>query len=1110
VDSQLRDISAQPAAPQPSLRPFVYAVTAAGMVLLSVLLFSADWHGDAYLHRMLETASSMIAIMIGVMALTRYYSLTDPAFLMVGTAFVGTGLLDLYHAVLTSPGLAAYLPSRMVAVVPWSWLSSRLFLGTMLLISCLAARSEAKPSRWGTFQPHQVYPVAAGLLVASCALFLVIPLPQAIYPEWPVKRPQEFVSSLLFALALIGHLRTGAWARSRYDHWLILGIIVEMMTQAVIMARSASLHDPFFTAAHVTKPMGYLCVLTGLVMNMYESFTRLEVSLRETEQAGALLREAHQELERRVTERTAQLQESQRFMFSVLEHLPNMVFVKEAATLRFVHFNKAGEVLTGIPRHELLGKSDHDFFPREEAEAFVAKDRLALEQRTLIEITEEPIHTRRQGVRILHTKKIPIFDPHGAPQFLLGISEDITERQRLQRARMTLQQAIDHGLDGVALLDEEGRFTYMNPAHAAMYDFCVEDLLGRHWHTLYHPEWTALIEQMAMPALQSDGHWQGEVVGKKRSGDPFHVDLSLALIGGGDPNHRTVVCTCRDITKRKRMERDLIAAKDAAESAARAKSEFLATMSHEIRTPMNGVIGMTGLLLDTPLTAEQREHAETVRRSGEALLTIINDILDFSKIEAGKLSLELVDFDLRTTIEETLDLLAEQAHRKQLELTGLIDASVPTDLRGDPGRLRQVVTNLVGNAVKFTEQGEVVLRLTTEQVDEARVTLRFDVMDTGIGISTEHLSRLFQSFSQADGSTTRRFGGTGLGLAISKQLVELMGGVIGVESRPEGGSRFWFTVQLDRQRQPLSPARPVTDLSGLRMCLIDDNATNRMLLEHHARAWGMTHASAEDGPKALAILREAQRSGHPFDLALVDMQMPEMDGMELATHIHADPALRGIKLVLLTSLVRRGDATLAQNRGFAAYLTKPIHQHQLYECLRLVMGTAPSAATTPQPLVTVHSMAEARSRAAGRILLAEDNVINQKVAVKMIERLGYHLDVVADGGEAVEALSRIPYLLVFMDCQMPEMDGFEATRHIRAMEGSARHTPIIAMTANAMQGDREHCLSVGMDDYISKPISSEAVAAILRRWLPDDTTSVPSASAREPRADSIDRSGARH
>ncbi len=706
-------------------------------------------------------------------------------------------------------------------------------------------------------------------------------------------------------------------------------------------------------------------------------------------------------------------------------------------------------------------------------------------------------------------------------------ARDVTERYRAEEALRFTQFSVDHASDPVFWMGRDARFTYVNDAACRSLGYAREELLTMTVHDI-DPDFSSEVWPAHWRELRERGSFTVESRHRTKDGRVFPVELTLNYMQFEGKEYNCAFA--RDITERKLAETELLQAhkemgktnrrleeaiKSAnllalqAEVANVAKSEFLANMSHEIRTPMNGVIGMTGLLMETELSPEQQEYARTIHASADALLSLINDILDFSKIEAGQLELEVLDFDLRTTVEDVADMLAMRANDKGLEFSFLIHPDVPALVRGDPGRVRQILINLTGNAVKFTEQGEVHIRVTVDEEAEHQATVRFSVTDTGIGIPLNHQDRLFKSFSQVDASITRRYGGSGLGLAISKQLVDMMGGEIGFESPStslrageEGkGSTFWFAVDLEKQPKGRKPERVLPeDIREARILVVDDHATNRLVFREMLRSWGCRFDEATDGVPALEMLDQARKAGDPFRIALVDMQMPGMDGKTLGQKIKEDPKLRDTRLVMLTSVGSRGDSAELQRIGFTAYLTKPIKMSQLYDCLVTVLGvTQEETGNHSQQIITRHTLREERKRRI-RILVAEDNVVNQKVALRILQKLGYRADAVANGQEAVTALETIPYDLVLMDVQMPDMNGFEATRLIRDSESRVlRHDiPIIAMTAHALKGDREKCLQAGMNDYLTKPVTALALNEILEKTL---AASGPSATLITPESD---------
>jgi len=638
---------------------------------------------------------------------------------------------------------------------------------------------------------------------------------------------------------------------------------------------------------------------------------------------------------------------------------------------------------------------------------------------------------------------------------------------------------VSYSADAIVGKTPDGVITSWNPAAERLYGYHAAEAVGRHADFMI-PERLRAQENAFLADVAATGTTHTYESERVRS-DGLLVPISLTIspISGAGGIHG-VATIARDITERLRNQAELVAAREAAEEASRLKSEFLATMSHEIRTPMNGIIGLTGVLLDTELDERQQQYANGVRVAADALLSLINDILDFSKLEAGKVELDPEPFDPRLLVEEVAGLLAEAAREKDLELMAYCRPEVPVSLLGDAGRIRQVLLNLASNAVKFTEAGEVAIRVGVAGQDAGRTTVRFEVRDTGIGIDAADHDRLFEPFLQADASTTRKYGGTGLGLAICRRLTEAMGGEIGLTSTPGSGSTFWISVPLPVTDPTTLPAQPpYAQTEGLRVLVVDDNASNRMILEAQLAGWKMQADAVGGARHALKRAREEAEAGHPYDLAVLDMCMPDMDGVELARLLSADEALKSMKLILLTSTMQV-DRQELRAAGIREWLTKPVRSSEFYDRLiRLIAGpVVPAAAPAP---ATMHAEDH---RGEGLVLVVEDNEINKLVARSMVAKLGYGVDVVSDGAEAVAATASKHYDAVLMDCHMPVLDGFEATRIIRARTSSGPRIPIIAMTAGAMDEDRERCLNAGMDDYLSKPVDEGKLRSVLAQWIP--------------------------
>jgi len=788
------------------------------------------------------------------------------------------------------------------------------------------------------------------------------------------------------------------------------------------------------------------------------------------------------------TQRTSRRKKPRAFLASLLDSLRDAVVALDSRH-EIVEWNKGAERIFGYAKSEALGREIDNLIGGTRA-AEAARITAGIMTRGEKFAGVETIRFRKDGAPVPVSISATPLHARGAFQGSVAIYRDLSDRRRMEREQARIGKALKDLRDqnativaslaeGIILEDAKGLVTFVNPSLERLLGYTSGELVGQHWKKIVPPEdiggLRAKTRSRATTTLE-----QYEARFLTRSGAIVPVLLSTqSLFDRG--RLRGVLSAVTDITERKRIEGELEAAREGAQSANRAKSEFLANMSHEIRTPMNGIMGMIELALDTTLTTEQRDFLTAARASAESLLTVINDILDFSKIEARMIEFEPVPFALRDALTDTVATLALAAHRKGLELLCRVHPDVPDAVVGDLGRIRQVIINLVNNAIKFTERGEVAVDADMDAPAAGGLVLRVQVRDTGIGIPKAKQAAVFKAFVQADGSVTRRFGGTGLGLAISAQLAEMMGGRIWVESAVGRGSTFGFTVPLKTGRGRAARPVPVEPavLAGLPVLIVDDNATNRAILREMLLNWSMAPEEAESADAALATLAARDRAGRAFKMMLVDSHMPDVDGFDLIARIRKDPGKADVPILMLTSADGRGDLDRSRELGLAGYLPKPVKQSDLFDAIMIALG-AQALDRADRPLVTIQSVRGDRPRY--RILLAEDNPINQKVATRLLEKRGHTVVTAGDGAKALAAIKRHAFDIVLMDVQMPRMSGFEVTAAVRAAERkTGAHLPIIALTAHAMKGDRERCLGAGMDDYLTKPLKPETMFETIDR-----------------------------
>ena len=921
-----------------------YLIVAIALSLCSISFSVYTWQGSIQLHTLMEAIATILAMFIGVLSLLRFYSKGGVNFLVLGAGFIGIGLLDGYHAIASSIWLEPYLASELSSLIPWSWLASRLFLSVIFLLVYFIHQWEIKYKLPENNLPSIIYSFIILTAFLSFIFFTLTPLPDGYYSGPLFYRPEELLPAVFLAAALTGLLNQNEWKTSAFTHWLVLSIIVNLVTQLVVMPYSTSLFDIQFNIAHILKILAYLCLLTGLCISVFRAF--IDSDLQSNIRKKAQLSLESSEIRNRT------------IMNSLVDGL---ISINDKGIIENIN-NSACE-LFGYSKLEVLGKNIKLLMP-------------------------EPYHGEHDNY--------------------------------LTNYKKTGEKKV----------------------------------IGKVRH----------------------------VTGRRKNASIFPMDLSVSeMTIAGKTKYSAII---RDDTARQHNENELISAKNQAQSAAEAKSNFLATMSHEIRTPMNGVLGMVELLQDTPLNPQQEDIIKTISDSGNSLLEIINDILEYSKVEAGKIELELITFNLERTIYDVTRLLLVKAEEKDIELIFYYHTDCPNYVIGDAGRIRQIMLNLVGNAIKFTNKGQVIVEVKCLKQNDDNLNVSIEVIDTGIGLDNKSKDKLFDSFTQADNSTSRTYGGTGLGLTISKRLVELMNGKIDVDSESGKGSRFWIEIELIKIAAP--EKLETLDLSNERILIVDDNPLNLRILREQLNKLHMLVDETTKPQEAIDLLKNAQQIGTPYKLAIIDNMMPIPCGADLGREIKKHNDIKHIPLILLTSATGLGDAAIFKDIGFSAYLTKPILSDLLYKTLTRVLGLKDD--NHNDRFLTQHSVLEdelekhkRNIQLSANVLLVEDIIINQKVAIGLMGGFDFKIDIANNGKEALDKYSNNTYDIILMDCQMPIMDGFEATRKIRETD---QNIPIIAVTANALSTDREKCELAGMNDYLVKPFNRRQLTDILFRWLP--------------------------